>query len=45
VSLCVRLWSSQGLIKDGDIRAALGADKVVGAEDELPADWDAIHTL
>ena len=44
-SLCVGLWSSQGLIKDGDIKAALGADEVIGAEDELPADWDAIPTL
>ena len=43
-SLCVRLWSSQGLVKDGDIRASLGPDNVEG-EDELPVDWDAIPVL
>ena len=43
-SLCVGLWSSQGLVKDGDIRASLGPDNVEG-EDELPVDWDAIPVL
>ena len=43
-SLCVGLWSSEGLVKDNDIKAALSADEVVGEEEELAADWDAIHT-
>ena len=43
-SLCVGLWSSQGLVKDGDVRASLGPDNV-GEEDELPVDWDAIPVL
>jgi len=41
-SLCVGLWSSQGLVKDADIRASLGADEIVGEEGELTKDWDAI---
>jgi hypothetical protein len=44
VSLCVGLWSSQGLIKDGDIKTALGADDD-REEDELPVNWDAIPVL
>ena len=40
-SLCVGLWSSQGLVRDGDIKAALGAE--IEEEDELPMDWDAIR--
>ena len=43
-SLCVGLWSSQGLVKDGDVRASLGLDNV-GEKDELPVDWDAIPVL
>lgn len=43
-SLCVGLWSSQGLIKDGDIKASLGADDD-REEDELPVNWDAIPVL
>jgi hypothetical protein len=27
-SLCVGLWSSQGLVHDGDIIASLGADEI-----------------
>jgi hypothetical protein len=41
-SLCVRLWSSQGLVKDTDIKASLGADEILGEEGELAKDWDAI---
>ena len=43
-SLCVGLWSSQGLVKDGDIRVSLGADNM-GEEDALPVDWDDIPVL
>ena len=43
-SLCVGLWSSQGLVRDGDIKAALGADNL-GEEDELTKNWDAIPML
>jgi hypothetical protein len=40
-AMCVGAWSTLGLIKDADIKAALGAE-VVGAEENLPADWDDI---
>ena len=43
-SLYVELWSSQGLVKDGDVRVSLGLDNV-GEEDEFPVDWDAIPVL
>jgi hypothetical protein len=33
------------LVKDADIRAALGTDEIGGEEDELAADWDAICVL
>jgi len=45
VSFCVGLWSSQGLVKDGDIKAALDPDEVNGEEAELALNWDAIPTL
>jgi len=44
-SLCVGLWSSQGLVKDSDIKAALGPDEVNGEEAELALNWDTIPTL
>ena len=44
-SLCVGLWSSQGQVRDSDIRAALGADEINGEEDELALGWDNIQTL
>jgi len=44
-SLCVGLWSTQGLVKDADIRAMLGTDEIGGEEGELAADWDAICVL
>jgi len=34
-------WSLLGLIKDKDIKAALG-EEVTGAENDLPSEWDAI---
>jgi hypothetical protein len=44
-SLYVGLWSSEGLVRDGDIKAALGAGEVDGEEDELATNWDSIHAL
>ena len=44
-SLCVGLWSSQGQVRDSDIRAALGADEINGEEDDLASGWDNIQTL
>ena len=41
-SLCVGLWSSQGLVKDDDIKTSLGSDDIV-EEDEPAMDWDVIH--
>ena len=36
-SLCVGIWSSLGLVKDGDIKMFLGIDDViVGEENDLP---------
>ena len=43
-SICVGLWSSQALVHDSDIKAALGADDL-GEEEELPMDWDSIRAL
>ena len=43
-SLCVGLWSSQGLIKDHDIKGALSADEIAEEDKELAMGWDAIHT-
>ena len=43
-SLCVGLWSSQGLVKDANIKASLGPDNVE-EENELPMNWDAIPVL
>jgi hypothetical protein len=40
--LCLGVWSCLRLVKDSDIKAALG-DEVVGEEDELPTDWDTIQ--
>jgi len=42
-SLCVGLWSAQGLIKDNDIKAVLNTDEI-SEEEELAVEWDAIHT-
>ena len=37
----ISAWSLLGLIKDSDIKAALGAE-VTGGEDDLASEWDAI---
>lgn len=42
--MCVGSWSLLGLVKDKDILAVLG-DEVVGEEDELSENWDAIRGL
>ncbi len=39
--MCDGAWSLLGLIKDSDIKAALGAE-VTGGEDDLASEWDAI---
>jgi len=39
--MCVGAWSLLGLIKDSDIKAALGAE-FTGAGDDLAAEWDGI---
>jgi hypothetical protein len=44
-SLCVGLWSTQGLVKDGDVKVAVGVAEVSGEEDELAMDWDKIPIL
>ena len=41
-SLCVGVWSSLGLVKDSDIKMSVGKDDVVGKEEDLPENWDAI---
>jgi len=43
VSLCVGLWSSQGLVRNEDIGAALGPEETE-EEGELPMDWDIIQS-
>lgn len=41
--LCLGAWCRVGLVKGSEMKAALGdLDDVVGKEDELLADWDAI---
>ena len=41
-SLCVGLWSSQGLVHDIDITNSLGTDEI-REEGGLSMDWDTIH--
>jgi len=41
-SLYVSIWSLLGLVKDSNIRMSVGKDDVVGEEDDLPENWDAI---
>jgi hypothetical protein len=41
-SLCVGVWSSLGLVKDSDIKMSVGKDDVVGKEEDLSENWDAI---
>jgi hypothetical protein len=40
--LCVGVWSLLGLVKDSDIKMSVGKDDVVGKEEDLPENWDAI---
>ncbi len=42
--MCTGAWSTLGLIKDGDIKAALG-DEVVGEGAGLVVGWDTITAL
>jgi len=42
-SLCVGLWSSQGLVRNEDIGAALGLEETK-EEGKLPMDWDIIQS-
>jgi hypothetical protein len=44
VSICIGLWSTEGLVHDGNIKASLGTDKIE-EEGELPMDWDTICML
>jgi hypothetical protein len=43
--LCVGIWSPLGLVKDSDIRMFVGKDDIVGEEDDLPENWDAITAV
>jgi hypothetical protein len=43
-SICIGLWSAEGLVHDGNIKASLGTDEIE-EEGELPMDWDTIHVL
>ena len=43
--MCVGAWSLLGLIKDADIRAALGEEVTGGTEDDLVGEWDLIDGL
>lgn len=40
--LCLGVWSSLGYVKDQDIMATAVIPEVVGEEDNLSDDWDAI---
>ena len=42
-SLCVGLWSSQGLVRNEDTGAALGPEETE-EEGKLPMDWDIIQS-
>jgi hypothetical protein len=45
-SICVGLWSSQGLVRDIDITTSLSIDGIEEKpEDGLSMDWDVIHDL
>ncbi len=41
--MCVGAWSLLGLIKDSDIRAALGEEVTAGVEDDLAGEWGVIE--
>ena len=40
--LCLGVWSSMGYVKDSDILPAAVLPEVVGEEDDLDIDWDAM---
>ena len=40
--MCVGAWSLLGLIKDSDIKAALGVELTGGVEDDLASEWNVI---
>lgn len=40
--MCLGVWSAMGFVKDGDVKAVTVLPEVVGEEEELDADWDAI---
>jgi hypothetical protein len=40
--MCVAEWSAIGFVKDSDITSVAALPDVVGEEEELGHDWDAI---
>lgn len=40
--LCLGVWSLMGYVEDGDVKAAAVLPDVVGDEEDLPNDWDAM---
>ena len=40
--MCLGSWSLLGLIEDSNTKAAIGLGDVIGKEEELLEDWDAI---
>ena len=41
--MCLGIWSLKGFVKDGDILAAAVLPEVIGEEEDLELDWDAIQ--
>ena len=42
ISLCIGIWNSLSLVKDSDIKMSVGKDDIVGEEEDLSENWDAI---
>ena len=42
VLLCLGVWSLMGYVDDGDVKAAAMLPDVIGDEEDLPNDWDAM---
>jgi hypothetical protein len=40
--LCLGVWSLMGYVEDSDVKAAAMLPEVIGNEEELPNDWDAM---
>jgi hypothetical protein len=40
--LCLGVWSLMGYVEDSDVKAAAVLPEVIGDEEELPNDWDAM---